>query len=134
MRTLPLCFVAAAMPLLAGLAACAATPESEASAASADATDCFRAGQVSSFTPEGRNTVFLRVGANRVYRAEILGVCPDINWSQRIAIEARGSGSWICRGIDTDLIVPSQLGIQRCPLSDLHRLGDEEARVWRRRQ
>lgn len=119
-----LCFSTAAVSVL--LLGCM-PQDTGPSAAAASGRQCFRAQDVNSFTPVDRNTVDVRVSANRVYRLQLLTDCRDINWSQRIAIRSRGS-SWICTGADlgTELIVPDAIGIDRCLVRDVRRLSDAE--------
>lgn len=114
------------------------TPQENLSGASASAggsgRQCFRAQDVNSFTPVDRDTVDVRVAANRIYRLELATDCQDINWSQRIAIRSRGS-SWVCTGraLDAELIVPGAIGIDRCLVTDVRRLSDAEIEASRRR-
>ncbi len=122
--------------ILAGAAAAGAAlivaGNPPADAAPARASDCFNARNVSGFRPVNRETVDLTVGANRHYRLDLLGYCPDVDWSWRIALRTRGGSSWICRGLDADLIVPSPTGVQRCPVGNIRRLTPEEYRAGRR--
>jgi hypothetical protein len=130
-RTLAL---AALLPLVA-LSACAAE-DGEPGSATASARrggQCFRPQDVNSFSPEGDDVVYLRVGANRWFRAEILGTCPDIDFSQRVAIRSRGT-SWVCQGLDAEFFVPGPLGVDRCPITSIRRLTDEEVEAYRARR
>ena len=122
---------AAASILLNGCTAQDSGPSAAAGAASAG-RQCFRAQDVNGFTPVDRDTVDVRVSASRVYRLELFTDCPDINWSHRIAIRSRGS-SWICTGSDlgTELIVPDAIGIDRCLVRDVRRLGNAEIEARR---
>jgi hypothetical protein len=94
--------------------------------------DCFSARSVNGFNPIGRDQVDVRVGANRRYRLELAGYCPDVDWSWRIALRTRGGSSWICQGLDAELIVPSPTGPQRCLVSSIRRLTPEEVDAARR--
>lgn len=94
--------------------------------------DCFHARSVNGFNPVARDQVDVRVGANRRYRLELAGYCPDVDWSWRIALRTRGGSSWICHGLDAELIVPSPTGPQRCLVSSVRRLTPEEVRAARR--
>ena len=97
------------------------------------ARDCFNANSVNGFNPVDDDTVDIRVGANRRYRLELAGFCPDIDWSWRIAIRTRGGSSWICHGLDAELIVPSPAGRQNCLVTEVRRLSPEEVEAARRR-
>ena len=108
----------------AGIALLAATlPEGTLAAAKSDAgRSCFYAKNVSSWSAAGRETLNLRVGVNDYYQVKLLGVCPDIDWTQTIGLESRGS-DWICSGLDVTVIVPrTTIGPQRCQATSLHKL------------
>lgn len=126
-----LTFVLAAV---AGIAAGTplAGPESAAAAMQRQQRDCFSARSINGFSPVGRDQVDVRVGASRQYRLELAGYCPDIDWSWRIALRTRGGSSWICQGLDAELIVPSTTGPQRCLVSSVRRLTPEEIQAARR--
>lgn len=115
-------------------AGCTANPGPSAQAANNSGRQCFLASQVNSFHAVDRDTVIVRVGASRNYRLEILGTCPDINWSSRIGIRATGGGSWICRGMDAELVVPAATGFDRCPVLGVQAITPEAARAARERR
>jgi hypothetical protein len=96
--------------------------------------ECFSARSVNGFNPVGRDAIDIRVGANRRYRLELVGYCPDVDWSWRIALRTRGGSSWICQGMDAELIIPSPTGPQRCLVSSVRRLTPEEVEAARRRR
>lgn len=113
--------------------ACAEDRPPAASRASAT-SECFRADMVSTFTPINDRLVDIRVNRRRQYRLELAGYCPDVDWSQRIALRTRGGGSFICRGMDAEIIVPDQFtGPQRCLVTRVRRLTPEEIEAGRRR-
>jgi hypothetical protein len=89
---------------------------------------CFRASQVYGFASADEKTVNLRVGVRDVYQFEMYGRCHDVDWAQRIAIVSRGS-SWICRGLDAELITPSPIGPQRCHVKNMRKLTPEEVKA-----
>jgi hypothetical protein len=116
----------------AALAGCA-QQLAPAQAAAPSGRECFHARNVNSFSPRGDEVVDVRVGARRYYRLQLAGVCPNVNWSTRVALVSRGS-SWICQGLDAELIVPHPgLGPQRCLVSSVRRLSDAEVQALRRR-
>lgn len=124
--------IAALASALAALAAAGCTQEPGTQSASAtEGRQCFRPGSVSGFTPEGDRTVYVTVGARQVYRLDIVGVCPDVDWSQRIAIRNRGGSGWVCGGMDAELLVRGPTGIDRCPVTNVTRLSEAEAEAWR---
>ncbi len=93
--------------------------------------ECFNARSINSFTAVGRDAVDVRVGSRRFFRLDLTGACTDIRWSQAVAVRTLGGSSWICRGVDAEVIVPSPSGTQRCLVSGVRRLSDEEARALR---
>lgn len=110
-------------------------PQPAAGAASAAATprrECFNARQVNSFNAINDEFVDVRVGARRYFRLQLTGVCPNIDWTQRVALRTTGGSSWICRGMDAELIVPSPgIGPERCLVTNVRPLSDAEARAMR---
>lgn len=104
--------------------------------ATAEGRQCFSVSSVSGFHPIDRDTVRVTVGASRYYELELVGTCPEINWSNRIAIRSRGGSSWVCEGLDAELIVPSPHGTERCPVIGVRKLTPAEveaAKASRRR-
>ena len=126
-----------ALPALAGallLSACAGenVPSAEgagspvaANAGDADRPRCFFPSQVNGWRPVGDQTVSVRVGVNRIFQMQLMAPCPDINWSEAIGIEHRGS-STICSGLDATIIARSRIGPRRCPVTALRELTPEE--------
>ncbi len=113
----------------AGLALAAAASASPDFALAASKGQCFYARNISSFSAAGRETVNLRVGVNDYYQVKLLGTCQDIDWTQRIGLESKGS-DWICSGLDVTVIVPSStLGVQRCAASSIVKLTPEEVKA-----
>lgn len=117
--------VALAALALAGCAETASRAGDGAQARAGRGRECFTPREVTNFAAVDDRTVNVRVGANRVFALDLLGPCPDIDWSQRLAIKAEGS-SWICRGIDATIIAPSTLGPQRCAVRTLRQLTPQE--------
>ena len=95
--------------------------------------DCFSARSVNGFTPVGRDAVHVRISRNRQYRLSLVGYCPDVDWSSRIALRNRGGSSFICAGFDAEILVPSATGPQRCAVTEVRRLSPEEIEAARRR-
>ncbi|WP_129792867.1 DUF6491 family protein [Sphingosinicella sp. CPCC 101087] len=123
-----------AFALLAGLgtlAACTDAGSPASASAQGEGRQCFRAEQVNGFAPLDDETVHVNVGANDVYRLDLFGPCPDVDWSLRIGIRSRGGSNWVCTGSDAELIVPSAIGPNRCQISSIRKLTDEEIRAHR---
>ena len=114
----------------ATLAACAQQPASAPASVASSGRECFNARNISSFKAQGDNAVDIQVGVRRYYRMELAGVCPSVNWANRVAVVTRGGSSWICEGFDAEIVVPDPgLGPQRCVVSSVRRLTDAEARA-----
>lgn len=113
---------------------CSASPAPNAQAASSAGRQCFLASQVNSFHAIDRDTVIIRVGASRNYQLEILGTCPDINWSNRIGVRSTGGSNWVCQGMDAELIVPAATGFDRCPVLGVQAITPEAAKAARQRR
>jgi hypothetical protein len=92
---------------------------------------CFLPSQVNGFNAVNSDTVRVSVSVNTIYELGIVGTCPDIDWTQRIGIRSTGGGSWVCRGQDAELIVPSPMGVQRCPVTSVRRLSPAEVQAAR---
>jgi hypothetical protein len=118
---------------LAVLAGCTETAAEEGAMARAEGRrQCFLPRQVNGFNTESDERVYVTVGTRDIYELEIVGVCPDVDWSQRIGIRSRGS-SWVCQGLDAELIVPSPSGVQYCPVTRVRQLSEAEVRAYRER-
>ena len=104
-------------------AAASATP---ASAASGKATQaCFWTRDVNSFQAVNDQTVNIKVGVRDVYQLTLFAPSPDIDWTESLALQSKGS-SWICSGLDATLIVPGPIGPQRYPVTSIRKLSTDE--------
>lgn len=91
-----------------------------------DRSECFRPDDVNGFTVVDDRTVDVTITPKKVYRLTLFSPSPDIDWSLRIGIDARGQ-PWICPGMGADIVVPGALvGLRRYPISDIRRLTPEE--------
>lgn len=118
---------AASATLLAG---CAAYEDEPASGRALSRGECFYMSQVSGFnnapdSEDGHEQIRVSAGPGDTYLFEVFGNCPDIDYSERIGFDKRGPGR-ICSGLDVDLIVPSSIGPQRCPVRMIRKLTPEE--------
>ena len=86
---------------------------------------CFWTRNADGFAAQGDRVVNVRVGVRDVYRFELMGSCPDIDWSNRIALVSR-SGSTICTGMDAEIVTRTAIGPQRCPVRSTRRLTAQE--------
>jgi hypothetical protein len=114
------------------VAACAATAPGARGPGSAN-RQCFLASQVNNFWGATDTSVFVRVGVNDVYQLQLSGMCQDIDWANRIALRSTGGGSWVCHGLDAEILIPSTIGTQRCLVTDVRKLSPDEAKAARGR-
>ena len=89
------------------------------------ARQCFWSHQVNSFAAQGDRLVNLRVGVKDYFQLELMGPCPDMDWTQKIALVSRG-GSTICSGLDAEIVTPSPIGPQKCPVKSVRKLTPTE--------
>jgi hypothetical protein len=124
------------LALAAALLACStAAPSATAKspAAKYDANQCFYTRMVSGFAAPDEKTLYGRVGVRDVYRFDMFGRCPDIDWNQHLALVSRPS-SWICNGMDAEVITHAVgIGRQRCPVTAVRKLTPEEVAALPRR-
>lgn len=86
---------------------------------------CFFNRDIRGFAAPDDKTLYLRVRTKDVYRLEMMGRCPDLDWENRIAIDSRGSSS-ICDAVDATVLVRGPIGVDRCPVKSITRLTPEE--------
>ena len=120
--------------VIAGSAALVATctgasPPPGTQVAAASGRQCFSASSVNGFDAIDDDTVLVTTGVRNVYQLEIVGVCPDVDWSLRIGLRSRSGSSWICEAIDAELLVPSPSGLQRCPVIGVKKLTPAEVQA-----
>lgn len=124
--------IAAAANLIATGAASAKSPIEPDPAGAKPVRQCFWTHQVTNFASSDNRIVNLRVGVKDIYQLEMFGRCNDVDWTQKIAVVSRG-GSNICSGLDAEIIAPSTLGPQRCPVRTVRKLTVEEAKALPKR-
>lgn len=111
------------------LAACTSTGAPGDVSAAPQGRQCFNARSVNSFHAIGDHAVIVTAGVNRYYQLDILGTCPDIDWSLQVGLRSTSGSSWICEGLDAEFIVPSSTGIQRCPVLGVHPMSPDAAKA-----
>ena len=114
----------------AALAGCTTQPMANATSAAPTGRQCFHASTVNGFSAVGDNAVDVQVGTNRYYRFDLVGVCPDIDWTETLALRATAGSPWICAGADAEIIVPNRItGPQRCLVTSVRAISREEYRA-----
>ena len=123
--------ILAALAIPLTLAGCATAERDEiADNRDREARSCFFLSQVNGFndapdSDNGSNQIIVNVSVNKKYLFETFGACPDLDWTQTIGFDQRGPGQ-ICQGMDVDLIVPTSIGPQRCPLRMIRKISKAE--------
>ena len=119
------------LALTFAMAATACTPSQppQAQSATGSGRQCFNASTVNGFHAIDRDRVIVTVGANRNYLLDVLGTCPDINWSFRVGLRSTGGSNWVCQGQDAEFFVPGPTGLDRCPVLGVRALTLEEAKA-----
>jgi hypothetical protein len=114
-----------ALTLTAGALLLLATGQATAETAKAPKA-CFSARNVANFAVVDERTLNIRVGVRDVYQLDLLGICPDIESQNEIAIKSRGS-SFICSPFEATIVAPGPFGRkQRCEVRGIRKLTPEE--------
>lgn len=102
-------FVPLVLGAAAACASCAPVAE-EPIAGVSTARQCFFASQIDGYNdaPDGRagNRFYVDTGPRERWLLETFGACPDLDWSQSIAIDSRAAIS-LCTGDTATVVVPS---------------------------
>ena len=99
-----------------------------ANAAKRAKNECFLGRQVNGFSAVTDSIVDIQVGASRYYRLSLDGSCPDAAFRNRIALRTLTGGTWICQGLDAEIVVPDAMGGQRCLVRDIQPISKDQ---WR---
>ncbi len=96
---------------------------------------CFTARDVRNFAPVNSTTVNLRVGRD-VYRVQTFGFCPDLGWTNRMALRTTGGSSMICvgSGLGVTLYTRGPSGRQQCRVQSITALTPAEVQALPARQ
>ena len=121
---LAICLAAAAS---ATLAACAADQTADASGPEDRA--CFRADDVVDWRAgPSSDTALFEVRRDETWRADLVGLCSDLNYSEQIGLRPQPTSTWICSGDDARLYIPNQIsGAGICDARNFQKLSAEEA-------
>lgn len=113
----------------AGAVALAPTEPVHAAPPPADrpARQCFNTANVYGYSAPDSRTLYVRVGAKEVWRLDVFGTCPELEWSDRIALKARGTTT-VCGPLDVDVIVLGRrpTGPERCAVTAVRRMTEAE--------
>ena len=87
---------------------------------------CFFHDMANGFSAPDDHTVYVRAGVRDVYKLDLFGPCPNVDWTMRIGLQNRGS-SWVCVGDVVDILVRDPgLGRERCMAKVTAKLTPEE--------
>jgi hypothetical protein len=112
--------------LLALGCVCADTGSRAAPAKDGQTRSCFRNQDVSDWTDVDHQTINIRVNVNDYYQLKLLSPCGNIDFSQRIGIRTTGGSDYICSGLDAEIIAPTTIGPQTCPVTSIRKLTPED--------
>lgn len=127
-RTLSTAICALVLVLAAPAIVSAQTDKPPAKPAPKVERACFRPQDILGFSPVDKETVDVSVNVRDVYRLTLFAPAPDLDWTQRIGVQAH-SGPWICAGADATIIVTGPLGVERYPVTAIHKLSAEEIKA-----
>lgn len=120
--------VIATAGLLAGSAAAPVVAKTPEEPGAKPQRQCFWTRQVNNFASNDDRVINIRVGVKDIYQLQMFGRCHDVDWSNQIAIRSRGS-SYICTGLDAEVIAPTSIGPQRCAVRSVRKLSEAEVKA-----
>ena len=126
--------LAAALAVGAGCAPSMAERPTAAAANGTDGRQCLHVPSVNSFTAVDRDTVNVRVGVRDYYQLELLGTCRDVDWNMSVALRSRSGGSFACDALGLEVISPTNIGPDVCPVTSLRKLTEAEVAALPSRQ
>jgi Family of unknown function (DUF6491) len=96
---------------------------------------CFLGKDVDNFVAVDNQTVNIRVGVRRFYQLKLFTSCIGIGWSRSVALVSR-PGSFICTSspATVDLFIHTTTGRQRCPVTSIRKLSDDEVAAMPKKQ
>ena len=91
-----------------------------------DNRQCLHVPSVTGFKAVDSDTVNVSTGPGVVYQLDLLGSCRDIDWNSSIALRNRGAGSFACDALDLQVVSPTTLTPDVCPVTAMRKLSDTE--------
>jgi hypothetical protein len=126
MRALRLCLA----PLITGLVVTSAVAEPAPGVSKPKTDQCFRSSQFQGFRAIDDRAFYMRVNVNDIYRIDLAGSCPVLQYPDARLITVVRGGDLICGPLDWDLRVgqggPGAFA-EPCIVSAQTRLTKEEA-------
>ena len=128
MAKVPVGMAVAALSLVCAAAAWAQSAPQTNAPAPKPADACFFQRDVNSFSSPNDHTVYFRVGASDYYELDLMGTCPNLDWSLGLALRNRSGGATICSPMDAELIVRLSGAVpDYCPVNAIRKLSRPEA-------
>jgi len=92
-------------------------------------THCFYVTQFENWRASDPKTMYIRVSLNRYYRIDMAAACQQLTWPGAHLITVWRSSGSVCRAIDWDLKVSTDIGgiASPCIVKDMTELTPEEA-------
>lgn len=95
---------------------------------------CFHSDTTSGFSAIDDETVLVTSG-RRTFELKVLGNCPDLDTTYTLGLRTVTGSSFICTGMDVDLIVPRDgFGPDRCPVRTVREVSEEEVKAMKARR
>jgi hypothetical protein len=112
---------------LSALGLAAASPSLSARAADPSQQPCFYARDINGFQAPDDHTLYIRVGANDIYRLDLLPHCTGLTFRQNLAIRSSPrEGGFICTPLQAEVVYRENGITETCPVSGLHKLSAGE--------
>ena len=83
---------------------------------------CLLSTNVENFSAPDTHTVYLRVGANQIWRLDLMNDCLELPNRLNIGLQATGGDPWICKPIQATIMNQGVAVPHRCPVRALHLL------------
>jgi hypothetical protein len=101
---------------------------SAAPAAAADKSRdaCFARREIDGFSAPDDHTVYVRVGANRIYRLDLMIKCTNLTFRQGIGLESQPANAFICSPLEATVVYHDTGILERCPVKAIHKLTPDE--------
>jgi hypothetical protein len=120
--------------IVAALASLAGPASHAGSAEAASPRTCFLRHDINGFNAPDDKTVYLRVGVRKLYRLDLMGTCTGLSFREGFALEDRPASPWICSPLEATVIFRDHGVTERCPVTAIHALTDDEAKALPKRQ
>ena len=96
-------------------------------------SQCFYGRDVNGFSAPDDHTLYVRVGVKAVYRFDLMSDCLNLTYRQSVALESGPGGDWICSPLDATVVYRDTGMPERCPVTAIHRLTDDELKALPKR-